>query len=148
MRIAICRHEHGGDIAALDLLMFRQWQSQLSPPMLAIPGVAAGLLNVAVVMRDMLNLESLHKSRAAWLSWLKEGPARGLSRQHKMSRMALGWVPSATGPSDWQTVDEAATEMDPDTVNVVEAAVHSEPLAAASRIVVSGSVRPACPVSP
>ena len=35
------------------------------------------------------------RSRAEWESWLGEGPAKGLSRQHKMSRTATGWIPSA-----------------------------------------------------
>ena len=33
--------------------------------------------------------------RRSWLSWLHEGPAAGIGRQHRMSRVAGGWIPSA-----------------------------------------------------
>ena len=36
-------------------------------------------------------------SQRNWQSWLREGPAKGLGRQHKVSRVAGGWVPSAIG---------------------------------------------------
>jgi hypothetical protein len=36
-------------------------------------------------------------ARVAWTSWLQEGPAKGLGRQHKMSRVAHGWIPSKVG---------------------------------------------------
>ncbi len=36
-------------------------------------------------------------SRAAWRSWLHEGPGHGLKRQHAMSRIATGWVFSPVG---------------------------------------------------
>ena len=34
---------------------------------------------------------------AAWLSWLQEGPSSGLGRQHQMSRVSQGWIPSKLG---------------------------------------------------
>ena len=34
----------------------------------------------------------MERTRASWTSWLREGPAKGLSRQHRMSRVAHGWV--------------------------------------------------------
>ena len=35
-----------------------------------------------------------NSSRQAWVSWLHEGPAKGLGRQHRMSRIATGWIPA------------------------------------------------------
>eukprot|EP00973_Karenia_brevis_P086513 11998076-Karenia_brevis.AAC.1 len=52
-----------------------------------------------------------HKAHAAWMSWIREGPAQGLRRQHRMSRVAHGWIPSAVGkvadvkPMDTEIVD-------------------------------------------
>ena len=34
------------------------------------------------------------QSRADWMYWLVGGPANGLSRQHRMSRTATGWIPT------------------------------------------------------
>ena len=34
------------------------------------------------------------QSTRRWLNWLREGPAAGLGRQHHMSRVAGGWIPS------------------------------------------------------
>eukprot|EP00973_Karenia_brevis_P071886 9989004-Karenia_brevis.AAC.1 len=45
--------------------------------------------------------EAAYRSRAAgWCSWLHEGPARGLGRQHRFSRNALGWQPVAEAVED------------------------------------------------
>ena len=34
------------------------------------------------------------QSARRWLNWLREGHAAGLGRQHHMSRVAGGWIPS------------------------------------------------------
>ena len=49
------------------------------------------------------------QAKAQSLSWLHEGPS-ALSRQHKLSRVATGWIPSQTAviPTD---IGEAETEV-------------------------------------
>ena len=42
-----------------------------------------------------LETEILAKHKLAWETWLCEGLAKGLSRQHKMSRTRTGWIPTA-----------------------------------------------------
>ena len=50
-----------------------------------------------------------------WQNWLQEGPARGLGRQHRMSRSAIAWTHSkiAKPPdlilSDMDVVDGLTT---------------------------------------
>ena len=33
-------------------------------------------------------------SMAKWISWIREGPAYGLRRQHRFTRNVVGWVPT------------------------------------------------------
>ena len=149
LRTAICQHAHQGDLNALDFLLFRQWQSQLSPAMLAVSGVPDSLVAVATTMYDRLNGLAIHKKHAAWLSWLTEGPGRGLSRQHKMSRTALGWIPSEAGPGDWQDQDDEQPdhELDPDMADAVAVADQPGPPPGMPNILVTSSAMPACPAS-
>ncbi len=41
-----------------------------------------------------------------WQSWLEEGPARGLKRQHRLSRCAVGWFPDVSGESESIHIDD------------------------------------------
>ena len=43
-------------------------------------------------------------AQASWRSWLHEGPGCGIGRQHRMSRTATGWVPSAVGDAGFHLV--------------------------------------------
>ena len=55
----------------------------------------------------------LEARRRSWRAWLHEGPASGIGRQHHMSRVVGGWVPSA--------VDQAAlADCDGDDVALIE----------------------------
>ena len=91
---AIRAHKHSGKQCA-DLWCLEQWQAAL-PERACVSGVLAkALIGVADHMRDKLAACAVERSRADWTSWLHEGPARGLGRQHKMSRTAQGWIPSA-----------------------------------------------------
>jgi hypothetical protein len=46
-------------------------------------------------MVETLETEISVRLKNDWEIWLSEGPAKGLSRQHKKSRVATGWIPSA-----------------------------------------------------
>ena len=45
-------------------------------------------------------------SRERYKTWLKSGPAMGLGRQHRMSRTAVGWVPTKVDSSKLLVVDD------------------------------------------
>jgi hypothetical protein len=50
----------------------------------------------------------------SWKSWLHEGPAAGLKRQHHMSRIAAGWVPtviSVSPPTAADIVDDGISDV-------------------------------------
>ena len=51
----------------------------------------------------------------SWLSWLQEGPAKGLGAQHYISRVATGWIPSPVQ----QVRDEDGDGIDFDEVDDV-----------------------------
>ena len=55
----------------------------------------------------------LTSRRRSWRTWLQEGPAKGLGRQHRMSRTVGGWVPSPVGRA------ATAGEIDDDFAAVV-----------------------------
>jgi len=44
-------------------------------------------------------------SLMAWTKWIHEGPAAGLRRQHRYSRVADGWIPTAKSSGAIGTVD-------------------------------------------
>ena len=45
-------------------------------------------------------------SLANWQSWLEDGPAQGLRRQHQLTRVATGWNPSLVSAGDNEIIDE------------------------------------------
>ena len=51
----------------------------------------------ALKFAEAAEAEADRASTARFLSWLHEAPAAGLGRQHKLSRVATGWIPSRTG---------------------------------------------------
>ena len=48
--------------------------------------------------------------REAWISWLHDRPAAGLGRQHRMSRVAHGWIPAPVAA----VLDPLGAEFDED----------------------------------
>ena len=45
-------------------------------------------------------------SITAWTKWIHEGPAAGLRRQHRFTRVADGWTPTAKSTGTLADVDE------------------------------------------
>lgn len=45
---------------------------------------------------EKLETEAATRAQANYTNWLKEGPGQGIGRQHKMSRVAGGWIPNRT----------------------------------------------------
>ena len=68
------------------------WQG-ISSKMMAIP-----IMRAVAGVCDKAHDHDAHASRIRWLNWMQEGPARGLGRQHRMSRCATGWIASKLAP--------------------------------------------------
>ncbi len=51
--------------------------------------------------------EASRATRLAWASWLTEGPAKGLRRQHRMSRTSMGWTPTRVAAPEELRLSEA-----------------------------------------
>ena len=93
LRRAISGHDHlSGNSAEAD--EFRRWQRRITPAMLCHQHWIRALSEVAGHKAKALAQRARNSSRNAWISWLQEGPAAGLGRQHRMSRTAIGWIPN------------------------------------------------------
>ena len=56
---------------------------------------AAGLKTVAVANAEREERAAQQSALIKWTQWIHEGPADGLRRQHRFSRNAKGWTPTA-----------------------------------------------------
>ena len=73
---------------------FRWWIRNLDHRVLySIHAVAQLSRTIGKIAEDARKYDARQSTRR-WLSWLHEGPAAGLGRQHQMSRVAGGWIPS------------------------------------------------------
>ena len=86
--------------------MFIAWQQHLTTDMLQSHAVVESLTEVAVGMAESMAQSDQTLSRANWISWVNDGPASGLRRQHRMSRVAIGWVRSKYLAGDVDGDDE------------------------------------------
>ena len=64
-------------------------------------------------MRKREEVAAQKMSLMAWTKWIHEGPAAGLRRQHRFSRVADGWIPTARSTGTVCPVDPM-DEMDID----------------------------------
>ena len=39
------------------------------------------------------------RSSIAWEKWIHEGPAQGIGKMHRMTKVATGWIPSVVAPA-------------------------------------------------
>ncbi len=104
------RHDWGksrADDYLDDVMGFLAWRDALptlsTPPAHAVQAFAtAATANaasfVAKTQRQRMN---------SWTTWLHEGPAAGLRRQHRMSRVASGWIPAPVGDAPDPTLSYA-----------------------------------------
>ena len=113
LRLAVCRHPHQGARSA-SFCTFELWQSQLGVGMLEAPPLLYAFTNVAAAMFDSLQAEDDSRCKLAWDSWINDGPAAGLRRQHMLSRVATGWVPSSPVICDDELHDEEEEDRDGD----------------------------------
>ena len=90
LRNAVPNHSHSGTGDQMDV--FRSWQSSLSIHMLWNLEVVALIPQASSYMADCLCWQMAELSIIRWPTWLCEGPAKGLRRQHRMSSVAIGWI--------------------------------------------------------
>ena len=86
-----CWDELGSSQSAV---VFRTWVSLLSSDLLKDKVRVLCKYRSARCIADAAHAHDSNASRQAWHSWLHEGPANGLGRQHFMSRVATGWIPA------------------------------------------------------
>ena len=73
---------------------FKVWQGTISGGLLANESWAFALRNMAAVNAEREERMAQQISMAKWVSWIREGPAHGLRRQHRFTRNVAGWVPT------------------------------------------------------
>ena len=74
---------------------FADWKKTITLDMLKHEAVAMMLEEVAKKQADNEEAAAGKAATLKWASWMHEGPAAGLGRQHKMSKVAQGWAPTA-----------------------------------------------------
>ena len=89
-------HDLSGSSPPGHIEEFLSFRRVISRPSLLTPFWVDWFLSVASRQSDLFALHAANASRESWRSWLHDGPAHGLRRQHRMSRTVAGWVPSAT----------------------------------------------------
>jgi len=87
--------DHIGDTQ--HALIFKQWISEAASSNLSDRSHVQRIRVTANVIFNKAHEFDVAQSAKAWSKWLHEGPAKGLSRHHRMTRVATGWIPSALG---------------------------------------------------
>ena len=73
---------------------FRWWIRNLDHRVLYSIHAVAQLSSAVGKIAEATRKYDARQATCSWLIWLHEGPAAGLGRQHQMSRVAGGWIPS------------------------------------------------------
>ena len=82
-----------------DMEAFLAWADCLTLGMFSSEACVSMLELTALRQAEKLEAEARTMEAARWLSWLHEGPALRLRRQHRLSAVAGGWIPCpATDP--------------------------------------------------
>jgi hypothetical protein len=74
---------------------FRAWRACITREALGHRAWAKGFYSAALDMQKKTEAEAAAHAAVAYSNWLQEGPMSGLKRQHRMSRVATGWIPTA-----------------------------------------------------
>ena len=73
---------------------FKVWQGSLTGNLLANRSWTVALKDMAVANAEKEEKVAQQIAMTKWMSWIREGPADGLRRQHKFTRSAAGWIPT------------------------------------------------------
>ena len=90
---------------------FKVWQDTISDGLLANDSWVFALRNMAAANAEREEKLAQQISMAKWVSWIREGPAHGLRRQHRFTRNVVGWVPTEKSTGAVTDVD-ARDEID------------------------------------
>lgn len=89
---------------------FLRWMGEVRRADLNDRRAVAQLLSTASIVADKATEHDDRRAQASWLSRSRDGPARGLGRQHRLSRVAEGWIPSALGAGSVSSCDQPDTQ--------------------------------------
>ena len=73
---------------------FLRWTGIATEENLSSPIWVSVFLQTAMDNAEREEAAAQRASIMAWAKWIHEGPAAGLRRQHKSSRVSDGWVPT------------------------------------------------------
>ena len=92
----VAQHE----LDAMGYLDFLRFNSFLSRELLADPGAVAVILRLATFSLAQAERLAARVRANSWNSWIQEGPAAGLKRQHRMTRVPHGWISEGLAAHD------------------------------------------------
>ena len=69
------------------------------------------MLQIAVAASKAAEAKAAKLAVARWASRLSEGPAKGLRRQHQLTRVSNGWVRSQVGIGESNTISDTDDTM-------------------------------------
>ena len=75
--------------------VFETWRNFINGGMLLNPTVVALLKAAATKQAEREEVAAQKASMSRWLEWMRGGPAGGLRRQHRFTRVPTGWTESA-----------------------------------------------------
>ena len=102
--------------SSMEAQTFTEWIGRAASVDLRVHECCLTLRDAAKAHSERATAKAVQAQNAAWTSWLEGGPATGLKRQHQMSRVATGWVPSIV-----ERDEEESDEGEPDECRPSEA---------------------------
>ncbi len=119
-RRRLLRYDHKLPNSA-EAAQLQAWLGLLTPEMLSSTSWVLSLGQTATLAAERAEAEATKAARLAWTSWLHDGPAHGLRRQHRMSRTAMGWTPAPVSTPDHVNFSDAdvSDELDEADLDVV-----------------------------
>ena len=91
---------------------FLQWVTSIAIECLGCRERTAALHAAADGVAKRAALYDERRAEANWHSWLREGPGQGLGRQHRISRVVAGWIPTPVGHAEVEDEDQLPQEGD------------------------------------
>ena len=128
-RRQILRYNHELPADA-DAAQFEAWLGLLTAQMLKSKIWVESLSQVASSAAERAETAAARAARLTWTSWLVDGPARGLRRQHRMSRTAIGWIADRVSAPEEVRLSEAdcIDELDETQLESLLQSPHGEPV--------------------
>ncbi len=126
----IRHYQHPWNAAAADpedvhhFTLLLAWRNAVDRPALRARAFAEALAASAEAQAQRLEARRRGRVRNAWTAWLHDGPGNGLRRQHRLSRTAVGWLPTVVKEAGPVILSEVDTLEDLEQVQV--AAIHDD----------------------